>query len=150
MQGELCMQQVVRSCISTHTIFVVTFDAIPNLSSEPSQPQSVTTDVVNSTEVTLSWQPPAVPNGVITTYNVWYNVSLNCSGSLVSFTDSVGSSTRAYLFTGLEEYTPYVFHVSAETSAGEGMAAMAIDTTLEDGVCACMCVCVRVCVCMCV
>ena len=36
-------------------------------------------------------------------------------------------------FTGLEEYTPYVFYVSAETSAGEGVPARATNRTVEDG-----------------
>ena len=103
------------------------------LSLEPSKPQNVTTEAITSTEATLTWQPPAVPNGVITAYNVWYNVRLNCSGELVSYNASVGPSSREYHFTALEEYTSYMFYVSAETSAGEGMAAMAMATTMEDG-----------------
>ena len=83
----------------------------------------------------MSWQPPAPLNGVITAYNVWYNQTLNCSGSLVSFSDSVAGSVLMYTFTGLEEDTPYVFYVSAETSAGEGEAAMVTGRTSEDGEC---------------
>ena len=81
----------------------------------------------------VSWQPPAVLNGVITAYNVWYNQTLNCNGSLVSFSASVAGSVLTYTFTGLEEDTPYVFYVSAETSAGEGEAAMVMGRTREDG-----------------
>ena len=116
---------------------------------EPAKPQSVTTGAITSTEATLTWQPPAVPNGVITAYNVWYNVSLNCSGALVSYNASVGPSSREYHFTALEEYTSYMFYVSAETSAGEGMAAMAMATTMEDGECLHMCVCAQAHVCVC-
>ena len=43
-----------------------------------------------------------------------------------------------YTFTELEEDTPYVFYVSAETSAGEGEAAVVMGRTSKDG--ACMCV----------
>ncbi len=43
------------------------------------------------------------------------------------------ASATVFTFTALEEDTPYVFYVSAETSAGEGMAAMAMATTMEDG-----------------
>ena len=93
-----------------------------------------------------------MPNGVITGYNVWYNQTLNCSGHTVYFNDSVGGSTLSYLFTGLEEYTPYVFYVSAETNVGEGEAERAMNTTMEGGACVCgrvcVCVCVRVCVCV--
>ena len=45
-----------------------------------------------------------------------------------------------YTFTGLAEDTPYVFYVSAETSAGEGEAAMVTGRTSEDGECVCVCV----------
>ena len=99
-----------------------------------------------------------MPNGVITGYNVWYNQTINCSGHTVYFNDSVGGSTLSYLFTGLEEYTPYVFYVSAETNVGEGEADRAMITTKEGGACVCVrarvhvsvCVCVCVCVCACV
>ena len=81
-----------------------------------------------------------MPNGVITDYNVWYNQTLNCNGSLVSFSDSVAGSVLMYTFTELEEDTVYVFYVSAETSAGEGEAAMVMGRTSEDGECVFMCV----------
>ena len=81
-----------------------------------------------------------MPNGVITAYNVWYNQTLNCNGSLVRFNDSVEGSVLMYTFTELEEDTVYVFYVSAETSAGEGEAAMVMGRTTEDGVCVFMCV----------
>ena len=101
----------------------------------PSNPQNLTVVNVNSTAITVSWQSPKMPNGVITAYNVWYNQTLNCSGSLVSFSGSVAGSVLMYTFTGLEEDTVYVFYVSAETSAGEGEAAMVMGRTSEDGKC---------------
>ena len=107
--------------------------SFPLLYTEPSQPQNVSTDVVNATVVTLSWTPPTMTNDDIIAYNVWYNQTLNCSGSLVSFNDSVTGYEMTYNFTGLEEDTPYVFHVSAQTSAGEGEPAEVMGRTLEDG-----------------
>ena len=122
----------------------------------PSNPQNLTVVNVNSTAITVSWQPPTMPYGVITAYNVWYNQTLNCSGSLVSFSDSVAGSVLMYTFTGLEEDTPYVFYVSAETSAGEGEADMVMERTSEDGKCVggggvylCVCVGMHVCGCGC-
>ena len=129
------------------TLYVCISSILP---SAPSAPQEVVTSVISSTSVMLSWQPPAMSNGNIITYNVWYNQTLNCSGSLVSFSDSVTDSVRMYNFTGLEEDTPYEFYVSAVTSAGEGEAATVMGRTMEDGECVCVCVCVRVCVCVCV
>ena len=105
----------------------------------PSYPRNLTVVDVNSTAVMVSWQPPAIPNGVITAYNVWYNQTLNCSGSLVSFSGSVAGSVLMYTFTELEEDTVYVFYISAETSAGEGEAAMVMGRTREDGECVFMC-----------
>ena len=43
-----------------------------------------------------------------------------------------------YNFTGLEEDTPYVFYVSAETIAGEGEAATVMNRTLDDSECNCL------------
>ena len=104
----------------------------------PSNPQNLMVVIVNSTAIMVSWQPPTMPNGVITAYNVWYNQTLNCNGSLVSFSDSVAGSVLMYTFTELEEDTVYVFYVSAETSAGEGGPAMVTGRTSEDGKCACV------------
>ena len=101
----------------------------------PSEPLSFTVVSMNSTAIMVSWQPPAMPNGVIRDYNVWYDQTLNCNGSLVSFSDSVTGSVLMYTFTELEEDTLYVFYVSAETSAGEGEAAMVMERTSEDGEC---------------
>ncbi len=106
----------------------------------PSSPQNLMVVNVNSTAIMVSWQPPAMPNGVITDYNVWYNQTLNCSGSLVSFSDSVAGSVLMYTFTELEEDTDYVLYVSAVTSAGEGEAAMVMGRTSEDGEWVFMCV----------
>ena len=128
------------------TLYVCISSILP---SAPSAPQEVVATVINSTSVMLSWQPPAMPNGNIIAYNVWYNQTLNCSGSLVSFNDSVTDSVMAFNFTGLEEDTSYEFYVSAVTSAGEGEAAMGRNRTLEDGVCVRACVRACVCVCMC-
>ena len=114
----------------------------------PSYPQNLIVVNVNSTAIAVSWQPPAMPNGVITAYNVWYNQTLDCNGSLVSFSDSVGGSVLMYTFTELEEDTVYEFYVSAETSAGEGEAAMVMGRTREDGECVCVCVCCLCGVCM--
>ena len=105
-----------------------------------------------STAIMLSWQPPATPNGVITGYFAWYTETLICNNSQVSNSScmSLPATANTHYFTGLEEDTPYVFYVSAVTSAGEGEAAMVMGRTLEDGVYACMRACMRVCVHACV
>ena len=130
-----------QSCVSRHWLHVKIANSLHSPSLPvPSNPQNFVVVDVNSIAITVSWQPPAMPNGVITVYNVWYNQTLNCSGSLVSFSDSVAGSVLMYTFTELEEDTVYVFYVSAETSAGEGEAAMVMGRTSEDGECGYQCV----------
>ena len=92
----------------------------------------------------LSWQPPAIPNGVITGYFAWYTETLICNNSQVSNSSRtpLPATANIHTFTGLEEDTLYVFYVSAETSAGEGKVAMVMERTEEDGECVCVCVCV--------
>ena len=108
----------------------------------PSQPQNFTVVTAAPTAIMLSWQPPEVLNGVITGYFAWYTETLICNNSQVSNSSrmSLAATANTHNFTGLEEDTPYVFYVSAETSAGEGEAAMVMGRTLEDGECVCVCV----------
>ena len=103
--------------------------------SAPFEPQSLLVVNVTSVSITLTWQPPAIPNGVITSYTAWYTETLVCNGSQISNSTRMilPASANVFTFTALEEDTPYVFYVSAETSAGEGMAAMTMATTMEDG-----------------
>ena len=109
----------------------------------PSEPQDFTVVSVTSTAIMLSWRPPAIPNGVITGYFAWYTETLICNNSQVSNSSRtpLPATANTHTFTGLEEDTPYVFYVSAETSAAEGGAAMVMGRTKEDG----ECVCVRAC-----
>ena len=101
----------------------------------PSEPQNLVIVNVTSVAVVLAWYPPAIPNGVITSYSAWYTETLVCNNSQVSNSTrtSLPASASMVTFTGLEEYTPYVFYVSAETSAGEGVPARATNRTMEDG-----------------
>ena len=121
--------QLVSGGASRFLLFPLTFYVAP------SAPQSFTVVSVTSTAITLSWQPPEKPNGVVTAYFVWYTETLTCNSSQVSSSSRVELPRTAdtHTFTGLEEDTPYVFYVSAETSAGEGETAMVMGRTSEDG-----------------
>ena len=90
---------------------------------------------VTSVAIALAWQPPTIPNGVIISYSAWYTETLVCNNSQVSNGTRVilPASANMFTFTELEECTPYVLYVSAETSAGEGEAAMVMNATVEDG-----------------
>ena len=105
----------------------------------PSEPQNFTVVNVNSTTIMVSWQHPAMPNGVVTGYFVWYTENLTCNNSQVinGSRAELLPTADTHTFTELEEDTDYVFYVSAETSAGEGEAAMVMERTSEDGECVC-------------
>ena len=67
----------------------------------------------------ISWTPPLVPNGVLTSYHIEYQSAtrsdISDNGEVV-----LSVSTTSYTVTGLEENTLYHFTVSAETGAGRG------------------------------
>ena len=67
----------------------------------------------------ISWTPPLVPNGVLTSYHIEYP-SATRSGISDNGEVDLSVSTTNYTVTGLEENTLYHFTVSAETGAGRG------------------------------
>ena len=87
--------------------------------SAPGPVASFSASPVSATSVEISWTPPLVPNGVLTSYHVEYQ---SATGSDISDNGEIdlSVSTTSYNMTGLEENTLYHFTVSAETSAGRG------------------------------
>ena len=72
---------------------------------------------VTSSTVTLQWEPPETPNGLITKYSIQYD------GSVV---DSFGSETLDRLMgtvEGLSPDTEYVLQLRAHTRVGPGLPA---------------------------
>ena len=55
-----------------------TFSGSGSLAAVPeSPPQNITATIINSASVMLSWLPPLIPNGIITSYNVSYMATNN-------------------------------------------------------------------------
>jgi hypothetical protein len=75
-------------------------------------PENVTVVAVSPFAVEVEWEPPATPNGVVIHYNVYTS-----HGVLV---DTVNSSQRNYVYSGLTPYQSVSVCVSANTSVGEG------------------------------
>ena len=67
--------------------------------------------IVNSSSVTLQWNPPDTPNGVITQYSIQLNGT--------DITD-LSSSVLMYTIEGLSPDTVYVIQLTASTSVGAG------------------------------
>ena len=92
------------------------------LSTAPSQPQSLMTDSINATAVSVVWDPPLIPNG-----NLNYTVDIQISGSS-PFTARVSVDTTEE-FGGLSPATMYVVTVRGMTSGGTGEAISLAVTT---------------------
>ena len=95
-----------------------------------SPPTNFTIDIVSSTDIELSWQPPVASdqNGVITNYSV--SIEKSSSGEIVAEQTVSGIS---FSVTGLLPHTTYVCSVLASTSVGMGPAASLVTTTPQDG-----------------
>lgn len=85
-----------------------------------SPPINLVADMIGSRFVILSWLPPAVPNGVITSYTVTYNLTGESSTSLLF------QAGEQYTIPGLNPYSYYQFTVFASTILGDGPPTLPI------------------------
>ena len=90
-------------------------------------PRQLSSVSESSTSITVSWSAPAVPNGVITEYQ------LQCSGRGQTFSHTVMGSQTSTTLNGLLPYTSYSCSITAHTSAGGGPEAATSVTTRQDG-----------------
>ena len=90
-------------------------------------PRNVTVSVRNSRSISLSWDPPKLPeqNGILRQYIVTVS-----SGS--TFTRMVSSSHTFLTIGGLRPFTNYTCSVQAVT-VGSGPSSMVQIATPEDG-----------------
>ena len=92
----------------------------------PSQPEALTITFINATTVSVVWEPPLYPNGIILNYTI--DIALHVPESL-PFITSISADTNDTL-GGLEPATTYTVAVRGMTAAGTGEAATVIVTTL--------------------
>ena len=81
---------------------------------------------VNQTAVRVTWGPPSLPNGVITSYTIYYAAPSD-------IVLSVGGEVMSHILQGLRPYTNYTIRISANTSKGEGPSSGVVVRTLQDG-----------------
>ena len=110
-------------CAIHNTVIVITISMFCTVPAGP--PRQVVNIAKTSTSISVSWIPPATPNGVITEYQ------LQCSSHEQSFNHSVNGSQTAATLNGLLPYTNYSCNITARNSAGEGPAATASVATKQ-------------------
>ena len=114
---------ILMLCLYLHT-FVYIGPSTP--------PQDVTTTVINSTSISVSWNPPPLPdqNGDIIGYQliITNQNKNNFSGYVVNITN-----VTSYVAINLQEFEVYSFEIAAMTVIGLGPFSNAItNQTLED------------------
>ena len=82
-----------------------------------------------ATTLTLSWDPPAEPNGVIITYTLYVDY-------LNGTTTNIATPSTIFLLSPLRPYQTMSVQVSASTSVGEGPRTLSMNfTTAEASEC---------------
>ena len=100
-----------------------------NIIPAPTAPRSLEVIQTTATSVTLQWQEPDPPNGVVRRYIIQYHIG-DLPTTLVTFNDSVISTMVEVV--GLSAFTNYMFRVSAVT-VDEGPYTEITDITAEAG-----------------
>ena len=109
---------------------VQTFQSPPSGVSTP----TVADAGVYSRNVTAAWTPPTQPNGVITTYLLYYRLFDPLANGFGSSTlaASVPAGVTVATATGLQPATIYEFSVAAVNSGGQAQGGWTLVVTKED------------------
>ncbi|XP_035699719.1 uncharacterized protein LOC118432289 [Branchiostoma floridae] len=86
----------------------------------PGPPSNLQAPSVSHHTIDLTWQEPAVTNGVITNYNIQYGSTTECSDAELTYWWNTTDSSTSKTFPGLIPYTTYSFRVRAFSIAGPG------------------------------
>ena len=101
----------------------------PSLPPVPSEPRNVSSTALTSTSFTVTWLPPASPNGIIDNYTLQYT-DITAGRMFIK----TGITTESQVLEGLSPARDYQVVVSALTDKGPGPESVPLDvTTLEDG-----------------
>ena len=103
----------------------------------PGSPANVNVTTLNQSTLTLQWNRPLTPNGVITMYRyTCAQLGARGEGGGGDYGEKpklVGNTTEtAAIVTGLTPYTSYECTVYASTKIGEGPGASSVGTTADD------------------
>ena len=103
----------------------------------PGTPNALTSSVVNSSVLFVSWAEPTAVNGIITSYDLYYSISTfgNCttSGTSQRIPPVPGQTTYNATLTNLVPFSMYVLCVQASTRIGPGALTTAVVITTDPG-----------------
>ena len=102
----------------------------------PSIPRNIAVSSINATAVNLTWEIPAIPNGIIRSYTITILTTFNDLVVILSHTDISALTTTIY---GLTYNTSYIVNISAVTVEPGDAASMSFTTP------SCKCVIVLMC-----
>ena len=93
----------------------------------PSHPRNVTLQAKSSTSILVSWKEPALQNGEITNYIIYYRQQDDQETEA-----QVTGSTFQRLLTGLRKFTTYYIKVRGKTTELGHASRLLNATTFED------------------
>ena len=101
----------------------------------PGTPNALTSSVVNSSALIVSWAEPTPVNGIITSYDLYYSISTfgNCttSGTSQHIPSVPGQATYNATLTNLVPFSMYALCVQASTRIGPGALTTAVVITTD-------------------
>ena len=94
----------------------------------------------NPYSLDISWDPPRIPNGIISQYTVYCVEDTMSSGDAlipsvdlgVDYISSVTNDSTSLTVMGLKPFTPYDCYVTANTSAGESEFSSVVSSITEE------------------
>ena len=111
---------------------------IPYYTTVPGTPNALTSSVVNSSALFVSWAEPTYVNGIITSYDLYYSISTsdncNSSGSIQRVYSVPGQTKYNSTLTNLLPFSVYALCVQASTRIGLGALTTAVVITTDPDV----------------
>lgn len=89
----------------------------------PGRPAGIKALPINNSSITVSWQPPLDPNGIIISYNLYYS---NTSAAAQETRLEISPNKTSFVLGDLESRVEYWVRVSASTRMGEGESTQII------------------------
>uniref|UniRef100_W5NCC6 L1 cell adhesion molecule, paralog a n=1 Tax=Lepisosteus oculatus TaxID=7918 RepID=W5NCC6_LEPOC len=99
----------------------------------PSPPVSLHFDSPTETSLTLHWEPPAQPNGILTGYILQYQKREDSEVGEMAVSHYQSPLVRNVTLTGLDRERTYRFYLRATTATGEGEPIIRDAATLLEG-----------------
>ena len=88
---------------------------------------------LNHWSIEVKWQPPAIPNGIITEYAIKYGTKIVDQSGNKTITVSNHNQSNSAVVSNLMNGTAYWLTIAAKTSVGRGPFAPTIDFVVRDG-----------------